>query len=383
LLILISLIFETNISVLLWLVCIFSYSGELMSLKLKTKKQIFSEIGLFLRLDSPKKIAIVADNDEDGITATVNLFLFLKNEGHTVLPLFFDRHLVKEEFSSMMKEFLPEKTIFLDLGSDFVEEALEDISKYTGEFVSIDHHKGEINYKNAKHSYLFIHPSQFSKIDSSKYPVSKMVYDIFGGKNWVAATGVVGDSSADCWKKFLISVQKEYSISYKEIDEVTQTIVAVRTQDRGKRDELFEYFCKIDDPKQIFKSDFYKLKKNFDKKIESIKKDYEKNVEKFNKSNFEVYFSKEGIVNPIINPLAKEYPSKTFMVYKEIAGMCNASFRRGDYKINLPDMISFSLKGIPNSAGGGHVPAAGASFPKKHFSVFMERVISYLSKKNA
>jgi nanoRNase/pAp phosphatase (c-di-AMP/oligoRNAs hydrolase) len=43
-------------------------------------------------------------------------------------------------------------------------------------------------------------------------------------------------------------------------------------------------------------------------------------------------------------------------------------------------MIAFALTNIPKSNGGGHVPAAGASFPKQYFPQFKEKMISYLKQ---
>jgi single-stranded DNA-specific DHH superfamily exonuclease len=347
---------------------------------MKTKKQVFDKICSFLDIKNKQKIAIIADNDEDGITAAVNMTVFLKDKGHKTINIFFDRHLVKEEFAIKIRDFRPDKTIFLDLGVDFVNAALEDIADFTNPFVSIDHHQDLAGYKNSKFDYLQIYPKDFSKIEPSKYPVSKMIYDLFGGKDWIALIGVIGDSSVSQWDDFLKVLEKKYSLSFEQFNEIMGIIIAIRTQNRGMRDELFNYLLFIDSPKKIFLTEFYKFKLEFDKKIDLIKNDYQKNAERFSELDLIFYFAKENIINPLINPLSKEFPSTTFVVYKKIGGLVNVSLRRGDYKINLPELIKYSIKDIPNSNGGGHIPAGGASFPTDYLDLFKEKVISYLKQ---
>ncbi len=347
---------------------------------MESLESIKLKISEFLVLDEPKKIAIIADNDEDGITAALNMVLFLKDR-HNVKTYFFDRHLAKEKFAEDLRLFSPDKTIFLDLGGDFVEEALTDIADYTKEFVSIDHHNGVKTYAGAKFEFLKIDPDLFSKVDPSKYAVSKMVFDIFGGNDWATAVGIIGDSAAEQWKEFIDEVRDKYALTFEQLFDIMSTIVTIRTQHRGMRDELFNYLCVIDSPEKIFETDFYKLKKEFDKTLEEVRVDYEKNAERFPEYDLVFYFAKDNIVNPIINPLAKQNKNLTIIFYKKVGGLVNLSLRRGDFKVNLPELIKYAISEEPSASGGGHVPASGASFPAPYLETFKERVKTYLKEK--
>ena len=342
-------------------------------------ENVKGQISDFLGLNEPKRIAIIADNDEDGITAAVNMTLFLRKK-HKVKAYFFDRHLAKEKFVEDFRAFAPDKTIFLDLGGDFVEEVLEEVAEYTKEFVSIDHHNGVKKYAGAKFECLKIDPDLFSEVEPSKYAVSKMVYDLFGGKDWLAAIGVIGDSAVDQWKDFVDDVQKKYSLTFEQLFEIMLTIVSIRTQHRGMRDELYNYFCEIDSPEKIFETDFYKLKKEFDGKLAEVRADYEINAERFPELDLVFYYAKCNVINPVINPLAKEYRGTTIIFYKKIGELINVSLRRGDYKVNLPEMIKFATVKEPNASGGGHIPASGASMPASYLETFKERVKIYLKE---
>ena len=259
---------------------------------MKTIKQVKQEIIEFLNLEEPKRIMIVADNDEDGITSSLNISLFLEEKGHTVKMAFFDRHLLKEDFAAVVKEFAPQKTIFLDLGDDFVSEVLDEISDLTQEFVSIDHHK-PAKYPKAKFDYLMVTPEDFSEINPSKYPVTKMVYDLFGGKDWVAAIGVIGDSAKEQWEQFLKEVEEKNDLSSQELFYLMKTINSVRIEYRGRRNELVDYLKQINNPKEIFDSEFYKLKEEFDQKIEKIRKDFKENAERYEDIDLVFYFAKK------------------------------------------------------------------------------------------
>ena len=93
------------------------------------------------------------------------------------------------------------------------------------------------------------------------------------------------------------------------------------------------------------------------------------------------YFAKDNIVNPVINPLAKQNKNLTIVFYKKVGGLVNLSLRRGDYKVNLPELIKYAISEEPSASGGGHVPASGASFPAPYLETFKERVKTYLKEK--
>ena len=53
------------------------------------------------------------------------------------------------------------------------------------------------------------------------------------------------------------------------------------------------------------------------------------------------------------------------------------SFRRGKVCIvDLNHLANDSVKGIPDSNGGGHIQAAGAGFPAKYLSRFLKNLKS-------
>ena len=54
------------------------------------------------------------------------------------------------------------------------------------------------------------------------------------------------------------------------------------------------------------------------------------------------------------------------------------SARRQDQKVKMNELMRYAVKDIPNSAAGGHIPASGATVPRKHYPEFKKRVMEYL-----
>ena len=96
----------------------------------------------FLALGETKRIAVIADNDQDGLTAAVQMKKFLDSKRIDTQVFFYDHY--SREISpsaNSLFEFSPEKTIFLDLNESFISDSLRQIGKSTGPFVVIDHHQ--------------------------------------------------------------------------------------------------------------------------------------------------------------------------------------------------------------------------------------------------
>ena len=94
----------------------------------------------FLDLKLLKRVAIISDNDQDGVTAAVQLKLFLDSRKVDSKVFFYDHY--TKSFSFPKEDFFkfnPEKTIFLDLNENFVSDILDEIGTKAGPCLLIDH----------------------------------------------------------------------------------------------------------------------------------------------------------------------------------------------------------------------------------------------------
>jgi single-stranded DNA-specific DHH superfamily exonuclease len=340
------------------------------------KKKLFD----FLDLKNSKKIVIISDNDEDGLTAALQAKYFFEKKGKKAGVFFYD-HVKKDAgiFKKELVDFLPDITLFLDLNENFVFDILDELNLEIKKFVVIDHHQG-VEIVDDKHDFLVIKPQVFSSIESSKYPASKMVYDLLGGKDWLAVIGIIGDSSNLTWEEFLLEVEKNNELEKGQIFELADIVGSVISNKKELFNELFDLMYSIDNPKKLFDSKFFEIKKEFDKVIEEELFSFEKNKEEFEEVDLILFKTRKGISSKMSNILSKNFPHKVLFVYTDEKNFIKASLRRSDFKVDCNKLAQFCVSGLEGGAGGGHIPAAGLKFSKKYFDKLKKRMIEYLEQ---
>lgn len=332
----------------------------------------------FLDLAPKKKIAIIADNDEDGVTSAAQMKLFLESQKVEVMVFFYDHY--SRGFSYPKQEFLrfnPEKTVFLDLSDGFVSDILSELGNAVGPFLVIDHHQREVIHGNAFKS-IVIKPSTFSKVEPSKYPVSRMVFDLFGGKEWVCSIGIIGDSAQGAWAAFIEKTQKKYKLSKKKFFALADIVTCTTSQYSEKMNSLLEFLCTAKSPKELLKSEYYSLMRLYNARLKVLKEVFYKECQCFDDAQVCFFKCDNRFSSKLSNIISAELPAKTVVIYEQPAGMMKASIRRQDFMVNCGELAKFSTRTIPESKGGGHIPAAGASFPPEHLELFKKNVRHYL-----
>ncbi|MCX6803148.1 MAG: DHH family phosphoesterase [Candidatus Diapherotrites archaeon] len=336
----------------------------------------------FLDLDPGKRIAIVSDNDADGVSAAVQLRIYLEAERAVAMIFYYDHYSNKLSYPKQtFEQFAPEKTVFLDLADAFVSRVLSDLGNLAGPFISIDHHQREIISGNAFKS-LVIKPSSFSEIESSKYPASKMVFDLFGGRDWICAFGVIGDFAFDEWKEFLLKVQKKYKLSSKKLFELTEIIECITSQYVEKINALSDLLSASATPKRILESEFRGLKKLFDARLKILKEFFYKEAECFDDVGICFFKCDNRFASKLSTIISSENQSKTVVIFEQPGDFIKCSIRRQDHKVNCGELAKAAIMGISNAGGGGHIPAAGAQFPPEFFEQFKKQARMYLLNKS-
>ena len=338
------------------------------------RKELFD----FLDLKNVKKIAIITDNDEDGLTSALNGKLFFEKNCMKVQVFFYDHsNRNSENFVKPFTDFNPDKTIFFDLNENFVFDIIKDIDIVLKDFVVIDHHQG-IELVNIQQKYLVIKPKDFSKIEPSKYPASKMVFDLFGGKEWFAAIGIIGDSSTEQWADFIEKVCK--NISKKKLFEIADVCSCIVSMHEKKISLLFDFLYNAEKPIDLLKSSFAELNNDFQNILKSELNRAKKEGEFVEKIDLIFFETKPRLPSKLSNLFSSKHKNKTIIFYSIENNFVKCSFRRQDFKVNCNVLANISLNGFENASGGGHIPASAARFPKKYLLEFKQNVISYLEK---
>jgi hypothetical protein len=344
----------------------------------KTLLQVRNEIVRFLNLEMPQGVAIISDSDEDGITSAVQMKKFLDSMKHSSEVFFYDHYADwNSGVSAQLSSFAPQKTIFLDLADDVVSGILASAADYTGKFVSLDHHQRR-GIKNNKFDFIFFKPDDFSEVETSKYPTSKIVHDLFNGIDWICAIGVIGDYAFVQWKDFLEKVEKKYSVSFEDLSNLAGFVAATELMYSGRKPELFSLLCNASSPKEVFDSSMFEIKREYDGEMKNLMRKYKERSEPFVSLDLVFFEADKRLSSKFINILSGADPATTFVVYEKPDVEYKASFRRGDFKVNCAELARFSVSGAVKGRGGGHIPAAGATFSPDCLEEFKSRVKQFL-----
>ncbi|OQA31224.1 MAG: DHH family protein [archaeon ADurb.Bin336] len=332
----------------------------------------------FLDLKLLKRVAIISDNDQDGVTAAVQLKLFLDSRKVDSKVFFYDHY--TKSFSFPKEDFFkfnPEKTIFLDLNENFVSDILDEIGTKAGPCLLIDHHQSSM-ITDAPFRVVIIKPHSFSRVEPSRYPATKMVHDLFVGKDWVCAIGVIGDFAQEQWGSFIKFVLKKYSLTPKKLIELDDIVCCITSQYPEKINSLFEFLCKAKHPLELLNSEYVAFKNLFEFRLDILKELFYKEGEYY--SDAGVYFFKADarFSGKLSNILSQQLPNQVVVIYEQPGEKIKCSIRRQDFKVNCGELAREGVRGLKSSNGGGHIPAAGASFLASDLAQFKKQVRLYL-----
>ncbi len=348
--------------------------------------------GFCKRLSKEDRVALIHHSDADGLcSALVTAKAIEKLTGKrpvSVTPFEYGNRSQGREAVAAIKKNKANKLIVLDIGIDSAPHGLADKCSFE-ECLVIDHHKlyRDLNSKKV----VFLKAEFFTKKDPSSYVTSKFAFDLFNKAtdvkefDWIACIGILGDMNLETWKGFVKKTIKKRKISMTLLYELLDLIAAVEAMARKEMRELFWAFYETKNPKALLESRFKKHFKEFKKEKDSLVLGFEQKAECFPSIELFLYPIKarhEGIKSHVINEISEMHPDKTIILLQCLgSGRVRFSARRLDFKVAVNDLIVEAIKGIPNSSGGGHRPAAAGSVPRKHLSKFKQNLVSILRKR--
>ena len=358
-----------------------------------SEKQAKEKFRQYVRLITPlDRVLVLFHGDTDGLCSAVitdKSLAELRGRGaDKAKPLSHEKRTISPEDLKLVKKGKYNKVIILDWNVDQDAKAIKKLEKLA-EVLIVDHHKIYHHLDSKRTTFIKAH--YLTKKEPSRYPVSKMVYDLFGREvdvkamDWIALTGLIGDSSAKVWPAFVKQVMKRHKFG-KEVEKskaskVSQLITGLESLKKEKLVDAFELMVKAKKPETVLKSPLRKYAQTLDKEIDKWFKAVKKKAEFYPEAEL-VYYevkSKYYIKSPLINRLSHQlYPKKTVIVVLDQGkAILKVSARRQDLKVKVNELLEKSLVG---GSGGGHVPAAAGILPRKNLKVFKSNIISLLSK---
>lgn len=350
------------------------------------EKTIWPAVKFVLSTKIGERVAIVHGHDCDSVTSAAILFkTYRKLTGKDPAAIASSSN--NELTSDILQRLKNYDVIVVPDIPVIPKRVLKKISKK--KILVIDHHP-PTKYSNV----TYVNPRLHEK--GAYIPVSYLCYKIYrkifspDNENWIAAIGTLGDhgvtSCTDLFeelklkKKKLIGVKKisdENLYRKSLLGKITKIINAAQVV-KGK--EGASHAVKILIHSKNY-SDVLRDKKlfswgkKFDGEFGRISKDFRER--KILKKNFVIYEvkSKFNLHSSISGYLSQFYPEKILVIYQKNR-MCKVSFRRGkNVNVHLGDLAKKLVSGIPNSSGGGHPAASGASFPRKYTEKFLKRFL--------
>ncbi len=329
---------------------------------------------------------IVCHTDSDGLTAAAQLSIFLKSRGVGVnMILGSPERLRHANFWRKLKNDL---VFFVDIPADQAADELIRLSNKAN-IVIIDHHK--ISRDMNSDSIIHYH-REFLGVDKY-YPSSKQVYDLFGGVDWMACIGLIGDYGGKEWKDFINSVHKRYGFPPcrdencfdSPFAKYDQLISSARMA-RGDEGCLKVYSILVDSKDwEDFKEKATALEavaKRVNDYIEHIKADYEYNKEVHKKQElvfYELVNPKYRIGSALATIISTSEPHRTIIMLIHKDPIINVNLRRQDGAYDMSKLAKECATEF-GGAGGGHRQAAGATISAEHLKDFKECVMKKLDK---
>ncbi|MCR4369019.1 MAG: DHH family phosphoesterase, partial [archaeon] len=231
-----------------------------------------------------------------------------------------------------------------------------------------------------------------NKIDPSKYPTAKLVYDLFSRHvdlkdfSWLACVGLIGDNQREQWREFVELEAQRHGMDYGGFFGIVSMISAVEVLAPKKLGELLVFLANCHSPQEALSSKYYSYRKKLDVQVDGLLREFEEKKEVHEKIGL-VWFefeSNNNIKSAVINRVSNElYPDKTVIFVQSNGtgdGFVSFSARRQDFRVKTNELLEKAVEGFVDAGAGGHIPAAAGRIKKEDLVKFKQRVLALLSK---
>jgi single-stranded DNA-specific DHH superfamily exonuclease len=347
-------------------------------LKSEIEKTIDPAVAFIRNIKPKEKIAVIHDDDCDGICSGDIIAILVKRflANVRLLSTEWNESLTNDTVVKIKKK-KPSKVIILDC-PEIPTNVLDSLEN--SDILIVDHHKLEkytgVTYCNPR------------KFDNDVYiPTSYLAYKIFEkffntrDILWVAAAGTLGDMGLkDCAEIFTkLKIVYPELIGNAEINgalfenSLLGTITKIISSASAVKGRFGAEFISTSLTKVRNYREFLNMKKplkwynELEKEFDRCLKDFEINKKVVGRVVFYELKSKLRIKSILATSLARYHSNKIIAIGQEYDGQFGVSLRKGEnISTDLADLVKNLIKGIPKANGGGHPAAAAGSMPKQY-----------------
>lgn len=320
------------------------------------------------------KVAILTHNDLDGLASGLFLEKILEVKGIKVDYIqFLDiRSDMVKEASVKLNELGITKVFFSDLNVESIDyEGFEDLKREKGVFL-IDHHPTRENIKDIS-----------NMVKTSSEDCAALVTFVLGGDfldselwGWLVCSAIFADYAFRSEKnlKFVQSFYPEVtlenissSIPGLNARRISSALIYYRNDIQYVYNLVKERnIDELSEIHELIEEEVYKMVDNFSENKEY----YPQN---------EIYFyeikSRFDILSYVATLIGGTDPEKNFLFMYRTKDFVKFSARSSGLKLDMGHLMNEGTEGLPNSEGGGHVPAAAAKVPEEYVEIFKERIL--------
>ncbi|MEK6951123.1 MAG: hypothetical protein AABX13_05360 [Nanoarchaeota archaeon] len=267
-------------------------------------------------------------------------------------------------------------------------------------FIVFDHHEAPLEVDP---NIIYFHPLRtYGYPDPSQYCTTKLVYDLLSEfadlseLDWVAAIGIVSDSTYKTWKESVDATLKKLGLPVPEdpfnsrLQRVGNLLYYGLAMGKEAADKAIKTFFNAKSyqealdglqPYAVVEEEVNTLMKNWREYVEGRKegKEQEKQDQVIADDVIFIKIESKYKINSLLSSrISYQYPHKTIVVgapSRESGGNKEEdeftfSLRRQDGKVNLPAILKELSRQLPGAVGGGHIPASGAKCKKQDYEQF-------------
>src|SRR3989344_7248545 len=192
------------------------------------KNEVFLRLTAFMESLSEKdSVGVLVHCDPDVLASGAVILSMLKKKAGKEANAFscspYGGHELMQKKLDFFHYARCNKLIVADLSFDQDNFFVQEAESFCDAVLFIDHHKIYQDLNSDK--TVFIKAQFVSDIDPSKYPASKLCFDLFSDfcdlsdVAWVACVGILGDASGLQWKAFLDETLARTGFSLKQLEE--------------------------------------------------------------------------------------------------------------------------------------------------------------------
>jgi len=318
------------------------------------------------KINEKDKVLVIHHDDLDGFASGILFHDFCKKQKAQTKNLVFTIGTNQQTIIKQAKKF--NKILIADLGPGTIIEILE--AARHKQVLYTDHHQIE---KPIPNEIL-----ELRTIKDGYIPSSKTVYELCGGKEWLAVAGTLADAGHlhKINQKFIKNFLKKNKTSQRKYQErVVFIINKVIVYHNKKPQKALTKLLKLKKYSEI--KSLKKYARPVEKEIQKYIKEYKTNHEKISDINFYYFNPKYSIKSTVTSQLSFANTNSLFVFAIPDKNMIRLSARSQNKKANMIKVLKTGIKGLENASAGGHLPAAGGQIQIKDLNQFKKNLKAY------